>query len=101
MLFYVRLRTSRGKETLFRGPSTSSRPTEAELRQIKVDIHRNLSGAVNASRELQREIVNPDDVIVKRRKGNFSNIIYIRQLQDNYGNQHSRLLLRIQFLKMH
>lgn len=71
MLFYVRLETPGGSEPLFRGPSTSSRPTETELRQIKVDIHRNLPGAVDASGELQREIINPDDVKVKRREGNF------------------------------
>jgi len=39
-----------------------------ELRRIKVDIHRNISvkGPVT---ELQRDIVNPEDVIVKRREG--------------------------------
>jgi len=39
-----------------------------ELRRIKVDIHRNIpvKGPVT---ELQRDIVNPEDVIVKRREG--------------------------------
>nr|AXJ14346.1 transformer female-specific splice variant [Leptopilina clavipes] len=58
-----------GSEPLFRGPSTSSRPTDAELRQIKVDIHRNISGPVDVNNDLQREIVNPEDVRVKRREG--------------------------------
>nr|AXJ14349.1 transformer B [Leptopilina clavipes] len=60
--------TPGGSEPLFRGPSTSLRPTEAELRQIKVDIHRKISGPIIINNDLQREIVNPEDVRVKRRE---------------------------------
>jgi len=52
---------------LFRGPQNAQINT-MELRRIKVDIHRNIpvKGPVT---ELQRDIVNPEDVIVKRREG--------------------------------
>ncbi|XP_051153918.1 zinc finger CCCH domain-containing protein 18-like isoform X2 [Leptopilina boulardi] len=59
--------TSGGSEPLFRGPSTFLKPTEAELKQIIVDIHRNISGPVDINSDLQRDINNPEDVIVKRR----------------------------------
>ncbi|XP_051153917.1 E3 ubiquitin-protein ligase Topors-like isoform X1 [Leptopilina boulardi] len=61
--------TSGGSEPLFRGPSTFLKPTEAELKQIIVDIHRNISGPVDINSDLQRDINNPEDVIVKRRDG--------------------------------
>lgn len=40
-----------------------------ELRRIKVDIHRNIPVKGLVTTELQREILNPEDVIVKRREG--------------------------------
>lgn len=39
-----------------------------ELRSIKVDIHRNVPGKATTD-ELQRAIVNPEDVQVMRREG--------------------------------
>jgi len=52
---------------LFRGPENAQINT-MELRRIKVDIHRNIpvKGSIT---ELQRDIVNPEDVILKRREG--------------------------------
>ncbi|XP_024879340.1 uncharacterized protein LOC112459468 [Temnothorax curvispinosus] len=56
-----------GTVPLFRGPQNAQINT-MELRRIKVDIHRNIpiQGPVP---ELKRDILNPEDVIVKRREG--------------------------------
>ncbi|KYN33074.1 hypothetical protein ALC56_12708, partial [Trachymyrmex septentrionalis] len=56
-----------GTVPLFRGPQNAQIDT-SELRRIKVDIHRNIpvKGPVT---ELERDILNPEDVIVKRREG--------------------------------
>lgn len=56
-----------GSVPLFRGPENAQINT-MELRRIKVDIHRNIpvKGPVS---ELERDILNPEDVIVKRREG--------------------------------
>lgn len=40
-----------------------------ELRRIKVDIHRNISAKGPVTSDLERDILNPEDVIVKRREG--------------------------------
>ncbi|XP_018351287.1 PREDICTED: serine/threonine-protein kinase fray2, partial [Trachymyrmex septentrionalis] len=55
-----------GTVPLFRGPQNAQIDT-SELRRIKVDIHRNIpvKGPVT---ELERDILNPEDVIVKRRE---------------------------------
>lgn len=52
---------------MFRGPQ-NAQINSMELHRIKVDIHRNIpvKGPVA---ELQRDILNPEDVIVKRREG--------------------------------
>lgn len=52
---------------LFRGPE-NAHINVMELCQIKVDIHRNIpiKGPIT---ELERDILNPEDVIVKRREG--------------------------------
>lgn len=63
---------------MFRGPQ-NAQINSMELRRIKVDIHRNIpvKGPVT---ELERDILNPEDVIVKRREGKmlyFSKFLYV------------------------
>ncbi|XP_018378485.1 PREDICTED: serine/threonine-protein kinase fray2-like isoform X3 [Trachymyrmex cornetzi] len=62
---------------LFRGPQNAQIDT-SELRRIKVDIHRNIpvKGPVT---ELERDILNPEDVIVKRREGEGCKPIFDRE----------------------
>lgn len=52
---------------MFKGPE-GTHISSTELRRIKVDIHRNIptQGPVT---ELQRDILNPEEVILKRREG--------------------------------
>ncbi|XP_077265958.1 uncharacterized protein LOC143899503 [Temnothorax americanus] len=66
-----------GTVPLFRGPQNAQINTR-ELRRIKVDIHRNIpvQGPVP---ELERDILNPEDVIVKRRKGEGCKPIFDRE----------------------
>jgi len=73
---------------LFRGPQNAQINT-MELRRIKVDIHRNIP-VRGPFTELQRDIVNPEDVIVKRREGkilhfskslHFFKLLYFTEIQ--------------------
>ncbi|KYN39725.1 hypothetical protein ALC56_05885 [Trachymyrmex septentrionalis] len=66
-----------GTVPLFRGPQNAQIDT-SELRRIKVDIHRNIpvKGPVT---ELERDILNPEDVIVKRREGEGCRPIFDRE----------------------
>lgn len=65
---YYRLESSNGTTPIFKGPE-GTQISVTELRRIKVDIHRNIPGKSTAD-DLQREIINPEDVVVKRREGN-------------------------------
>ncbi|KYN49976.1 hypothetical protein ALC62_00003, partial [Cyphomyrmex costatus] len=59
--------SSSGTVPLFRDPQNAQTDT-SELHRITVEIHRNIpvKGSVT---ELQRDILNPEDVIIKRRDG--------------------------------
>ncbi|XP_035730640.1 female-specific protein transformer-like isoform X1 [Vespa mandarinia] len=59
--------TSCGTTSLFKGPE-GIQISEKELHCIKVDIHRNIPVKGQIS-ELQRDIINPEDVIIIRRSG--------------------------------
>ena len=60
--------TLSGTTSAFKGPEgTKISPTE--LRKIKVDIHRNISGRA-ATHELKRDVPNKEEVVLKRRAGN-------------------------------
>lgn len=108
MIFYLsinRLELSDGSIPLFKGGS-EMKIDPTELRRIKVDIHRNIPGATLTNRQLQREIVNPEEVTLKRREGNvifsFFNfqiffkdrLRFKRKIEDDH---HARLLLRMVF----
>nr|NP_001315416.1 calponin homology domain-containing protein DDB_G0272472-like [Apis cerana]ABV58880.1 complementary sex determiner [Apis cerana] len=55
--------------SLFRGPE-GTQISATELRKIKVDIHRVLPGKpTTTTDEVKRDIINPEDVMVKRRTG--------------------------------
>ncbi|CAK9811921.1 hypothetical protein ANTQUA_LOCUS7018 [Anthophora quadrimaculata] len=62
-----KLESSDGTTPLFKGPE-GTQVDATELRRIKVDIHRNIPG-MTVTGELQRDIVNPEDVVLKRRAG--------------------------------
>ncbi|XP_033321927.1 uncharacterized protein LOC117218033 [Megalopta genalis] len=72
-----RLESTDGMASLFKGPE-GTKISAVELRRIKVDIHRNIPGKSTGS-ELQRDIVNPEDVIVKRRAGEGLKPIFERE----------------------
>ncbi|XP_078045403.1 feminizer [Augochlora pura] len=72
-----RLESADGKVPLFKGPE-GTKISAVELRRIKVDIHRNIPGKSTGS-ELLRDIINPEDVIVKRRAGEGSKPIFERE----------------------
>ncbi|XP_033361205.1 zinc finger CCCH domain-containing protein 5-like [Bombus vosnesenskii] len=80
-----KLEPSDGTTPLFKGPE-GIQVTAAELRRIKVyihrnsfteDIHRNVSD--EATDDLQRDIINFEDVLVKRREGEGSKSIFERE----------------------
>nr|ABW36160.1 complementary sex determiner [Apis dorsata] len=65
--------------SLFRGPEGTQINT-TELRKIKVDIHRVLPGKpTTTTDELKRDIINPEDVMLKRRTGEGSKPIFERE----------------------
>jgi len=73
---------------LFRGPENAQINT-MELRRIKVKIYRNISVKESVA-ELQRDIVEPEDVIIKRRAGkilhfskslHFFKLLYFTEIQ--------------------
>ncbi|XP_076685948.1 uncharacterized protein LOC143377967 isoform X2 [Andrena cerasifolii] len=69
--------TSSDTTPLFKGPEgTKISPTE--LRQIKVDIHRNIPGRI-ATNDVKRDIPNKEDVVLKRRAGEGSKPIFDRE----------------------
>ncbi|XP_076282154.1 uncharacterized protein LOC143209836 [Lasioglossum baleicum] len=72
-----RLESGDGTVPLFKGPEGTKIST-AELRRIKVDIHRNIPGK-STDTDLQRDIINPEDVVVKRRAGEGSKPIFERE----------------------
>ncbi|XP_076660047.1 feminizer isoform X3 [Halictus rubicundus] len=72
-----RLESVDGTVPLFKGPE-GTKISAAELRRIKVDIHRNIPGKSTDS-DLQRDIINPEDVVVKRRAGEGSKPIFERE----------------------
>lgn len=57
----------------FRGESSSSslgRINEKELKKIKVEIHRNTKiDPKNASNSLDRTLLNPEEIVIRRREG--------------------------------
>ena len=63
-----KLESSNGTTPIFKGPE-GTQISVTELRRIKVDIHRSIPGKSTAD-DLHREIINPEDVVVKRREGN-------------------------------
>nr|AKQ19356.1 complementary sex determiner [Apis florea] len=72
-----KLKSSDGT-SLFRGPE-GTQVSETELRKIKVDIHRILPGKTTTTDELKRDIINPENVIIKRRTGEGSKPIFERE----------------------
>ncbi|KZC06648.1 hypothetical protein WN55_10559 [Dufourea novaeangliae] len=72
-----RLESSDGTTPLFKGPE-GTQISATELRRIKVDIHRNIPGKSNTM-DLERDIVNPEDVVVKRRAGEGAKPIFERE----------------------
>nr|KAF7390456.1 hypothetical protein H0235_017618 [Vespula pensylvanica] len=70
--------TACGSTSLFKGPE-GTQISEKELHCIKVDIHRNIPVKGQIS-ELQRDIINPEDVIIIRRSvGEGSKPIFERE----------------------
>ncbi|XP_043254371.1 serine/threonine-protein kinase fray2-like [Colletes gigas] len=72
-----KLESSEGTTPLFKGPE-GTKISITELRKIKVNIHRNIPGKSSPS-ELQRDIINPEDVVLKRRAGEGSKPIFERE----------------------
>ncbi|XP_076667789.1 uncharacterized protein LOC143368690 [Andrena cerasifolii] len=62
---------------LFKGPE-GTKIISTELRKIKVDIHRKIPGRVSTN-ELKRDILNKEDVVLKRRAGEGSKPIFDRE----------------------
>ncbi|XP_076668726.1 uncharacterized protein LOC143369119 isoform X2 [Andrena cerasifolii] len=62
---------------LFKGPE-GTKISSTELRKIKVDIHRKIPGRVSTN-ELKRDILNKEDVVLKRRAGEGSKPIFDRE----------------------
>ncbi|XP_012287033.1 female-specific protein transformer [Orussus abietinus] len=69
--------SSSGSVPLFKGPE-GTLVSVNELRRIKIDIHRNIPGATDAT-SLHRDIINPEDVVLKRREGEGSKPIFERE----------------------
>nr|XP_034182151.1 female-specific protein transformer-like [Osmia lignaria] len=72
-----KLESSNGTTPIFKGPE-GTQISVTELRRIKVDIHRSIPGKSTAD-DLHREIINPEDVVVKRREGEGSKPIFERE----------------------
>ncbi|KAI4475418.1 hypothetical protein M0802_015156 [Mischocyttarus mexicanus] len=69
--------SSRGSTTIFQGPE-GIKISEEELHRIKVDICRNLTVKTPQSK-LNRDIINPEDVVIIRRNGEGSKPIFERE----------------------
>nr|BDE68830.1 transformer female isoform [Vollenhovia emeryi] len=69
---------SSGTVPLFRGPQNAQVNTMG-LRRIKVDIYRNIPVKGPVTESLERDILNPEDVIVKRREGEGCKPIFDRE----------------------
>ncbi|XP_076664056.1 uncharacterized protein LOC143366688 isoform X3 [Andrena cerasifolii] len=69
--------TSSGTTPLFKGPE-GTKISSTELREMKVDIHRNIPERV-ATDELKRDIPNKEDVVLKRRAGEGCKPIFDRE----------------------
>ncbi|XP_076680306.1 uncharacterized protein LOC143375259 isoform X2 [Andrena cerasifolii] len=69
--------TSSDTTPLFKGPE-GTKISSTELRKIKVDIHRNIPGRA-ATHELKRDVLNKEDVVLKRRAGEGSKPIFDRE----------------------
>ncbi|XP_029164914.1 pre-mRNA-splicing factor CWC25-like isoform X2 [Nylanderia fulva] len=67
-----------GSLPLFKGPEGIQIST-TELRRIKVDIHRNIPTKGPIVTELQRSILNAEDVVLKRRDGEGTKPIFDRE----------------------
>nr|ABW36150.1 complementary sex determiner [Apis dorsata] len=84
--------------SLFRGPE-GTQINATELRKIKVDIHRVLPGKPKTTTdELKRDIINPEDVMLKRRTGEGSKPIFEREeikdvLKTNEITEHRTVLV--------
>ncbi|XP_017756773.1 PREDICTED: peptidyl-prolyl cis-trans isomerase G-like [Eufriesea mexicana] len=72
-----KVESSDGTTSLFKGPE-GIQVSATELRRIKVDIHRKIMGKTTIG-ELQRDIINPEDVVLKRRTGEGSKPIFERE----------------------
>ncbi|XP_061928985.1 female-specific protein transformer-like isoform X1 [Apis cerana] len=78
LTLFEKLESSDGT-SLFRGPE-GTQVSATELRKIKVDIHRVLPGKpTTTTDELKRDIINPEDVMLKRRTGEGSKPIFERE----------------------
>nr|ABW36154.1 complementary sex determiner [Apis dorsata] len=84
--------------SLFRGPE-GTQINATELRKIKIDIHRILPGKpTTTTDELKRDIINPEDVMLKRRTGEGSKPIFEREeikdiLKTNEITKHRTVLV--------
>ncbi|KAL0126620.1 hypothetical protein PUN28_005169 [Cardiocondyla obscurior] len=67
----------------------------AELRRIKVDIHRNIPAKEPVVTELQRDILNPDDVIIKRRAGKILHFFFYLNILNSYFFQKHNCFLAL------
>nr|ABW36161.1 complementary sex determiner [Apis dorsata] len=84
--------------SLFKGPE-GTQINATELRKIKVDIHRVLPGKPTTTTDkLKRDIINPEDVMLKRRTGEGSKPIFEREeikdvLKTNEITKHHTVLV--------
>lgn len=71
---FFRLDASSSNVRLFKGPEGTKIPV-SDLKKIKVDIRRNID-APEKTNELQRNILDPEAVVLKRREGNLCDYFY-------------------------
>nr|ACH98259.1 feminizer [Nasonia vitripennis] len=85
-----KLDSSEGNKPFFNGPKEAPKLNEIELRQVVVNIHRRIPASATETSEIRRDIVNHEEITLKRRDGNlvlpyfFFNLRYrVTEVQDS------------------
>lgn len=70
MFVSFRLNSLEGNKPLFNGPKEAPKVDQNELRQVVVNIHRKIPAPATETSEIRRDIVNHEEITLKRRDGN-------------------------------
>ncbi|XP_058795653.1 uncharacterized protein LOC131666774, partial [Phymastichus coffea] len=73
------INSSSGNKPLFNGPSEALKLSESDLHRITVRIHRKISASSVENTAINRAVVNPEEIKLKRRTGEGAKPIFDRE----------------------